>query len=82
MHLSPLGSQMSFNNMTRIENVVDWEIIAKKYRALMRDEAEESPGSGVETDTADNESEVMPNNVSAAPPWATRETSGTTIAYG
>lgn len=67
VHLSPLGSQLSFNNVTRIENVVDWEIIAKKYRALMRDEPEESISKENEADTADEESEIVPNNVSAAP---------------
>jgi hypothetical protein len=37
VHLSPLGSQVSFStsNATRIENIVDWESIAKKYRALI-----------------------------------------------
>ncbi|XP_068632382.1 serine/threonine-protein phosphatase 6 regulatory ankyrin repeat subunit B isoform X2 [Battus philenor] len=68
VHLSPLGSQLSFNNMTRIENVVDWEIIAKKYRALMRDEPDEPISKDSEADTADEESEVVPNNVAAAPP--------------
>lgn len=40
VHLSPLGSQTSFSaaNQNRIENVADWEAIAKKYRALMGDE--------------------------------------------
>ncbi|XP_017854719.1 serine/threonine-protein phosphatase 6 regulatory ankyrin repeat subunit A [Drosophila busckii] len=40
VHLSPLGSQASFSaaNQNRIENVADWEAIAKKYRALMGDE--------------------------------------------
>lgn len=53
--------------MTRIENVVDWEIIAKKYRALMRDEPEESGSNNSETDTADDTSEIIQNNVAAAP---------------
>lgn len=40
VHLSPLGSQASFSaaNQNRIENVADWEAIAKKYRALVGDE--------------------------------------------
>ncbi|KPI96846.1 Ankyrin-1 [Papilio xuthus] len=66
VHLSPLGSQLSFNNMTRIENVVDWEIIAKKYRALTRDEPEEPLTKDNEADTADEESEIVPNNIAAA----------------
>ncbi|XP_030020883.1 serine/threonine-protein phosphatase 6 regulatory ankyrin repeat subunit A isoform X1 [Manduca sexta] len=68
VHLSPLGSQLSFNNATRIENVVDWEVIAKKYRALTRDEPEEPQAVENEADTADDVSEIVPNNISAAPP--------------
>ncbi|XP_045533484.1 serine/threonine-protein phosphatase 6 regulatory ankyrin repeat subunit B [Pieris brassicae] len=68
VHLSPLGSQLSFNNMTRIENVVDWEIIAKKYRALTRDEPEEPLAKDSDTDTAESESEIVPNNIAAVPP--------------
>lgn len=36
VHLSPLGSQTSFSaaNQNRIENVADWEAIAKKYRSI------------------------------------------------
>lgn len=68
VHLSPLGSQMSFSNATKIENVVDWEIIAKKYRALMRDEPETESPKESGSETADEESEIVPNNISAAPP--------------
>ncbi|CAH0581126.1 unnamed protein product [Chrysodeixis includens] len=68
VHLSPMGSQLSFSNATKIENVVDWEVIAKKYRALMRDEPEEPVNKENEEDAADNVSEVVPNNISAAPP--------------
>lgn len=44
VHLSPLGSQTSFSaaGQGRIENVADWEAIAKKYRALVGDEEERS----------------------------------------
>lgn len=40
VHLSPLGSQTSFSaaNQNRIENVADWDAIARKYRALVGDE--------------------------------------------
>ncbi|XP_047530472.1 serine/threonine-protein phosphatase 6 regulatory ankyrin repeat subunit B [Vanessa atalanta] len=68
VHLSPLGSQLSFSNMTRIENVVDWEIIAKKYRALTRDEPDEPVNKDSETEAVDDESDIIPNNVAAAPP--------------
>ncbi|CAG9578217.1 unnamed protein product [Danaus chrysippus] len=67
VHLSPMGSQLSFSNMTRIENVVDWEIIAKKYRALTRDEPEEPVNKDSDTDTVDDESELIPNNIAAPP---------------
>lgn len=68
VHLSPLGSQLGFDNTTRIENVVDWEIIAKKYRALMRDETEEPVSSQSDTDAAETTSEIAPNNIALAPP--------------
>ncbi|CAH1403231.1 unnamed protein product [Nezara viridula] len=41
VHLSPLGSQLSFSNAaTKLENVADWEAIAKKYRALIGEQEE------------------------------------------
>lgn len=42
-------------------------MIAKKYRALMRDEPEELINRDSE-EMADTVSEVVPNNVAAAPP--------------
>ena len=46
VHLSPLGSQLSFSvSMNRIENVTDWDSIAKKYRALMGEVTETSQQS-------------------------------------
>lgn len=68
VHLSAHGSQLSFSNVTRIENVVDWEAIAKKYRALMRDEPEDITINKESEEVADTVSEVIPNNVSAPPP--------------
>ncbi|BES94180.1 Ion channel nompc [Nesidiocoris tenuis] len=51
VHLSPLGSQLSFSNSaTRIENVADWDAIAKKYRSLIG-EGEDGVAS---VDTASN----------------------------
>lgn len=35
VHLSPLGSQLSFSNAPRIDNVVDWEVVRRKYRGLV-----------------------------------------------
>ncbi|XP_058801376.1 serine/threonine-protein phosphatase 6 regulatory ankyrin repeat subunit A isoform X4 [Phymastichus coffea] len=43
VHLSPLGSQLSFNSTTRIESVVDWDAIRKKYLALTGQEPEKEP---------------------------------------
>lgn len=62
-----MGSQLSFSNITRIENVVDWEVIAKKYRALTRDEPEEPVNKDSDTDTVDDESELIPNNIAVPP---------------
>lgn len=57
VHLSPLGSQMSFAQppTTRIENVADWEAIAKKYRSLNGGDAEDS---GSLRDSEDNASHL------------------------
>lgn len=56
VHLSPLGSQLSFAQHagTRIENVVDWDAIAKKYRLLFGGEPEET--GSVHTESGDNQS--------------------------
>lgn len=70
VHLSPLGSQAGFEHVTRIENVVDWEVIAKKYRALMRDEPDDLALKDSDTEAAeDAASGVVPNNVALAPTW-------------
>lgn len=42
-HLSPLGSQLSFGNTVKIDNVVDWEVVRRKYRDLYGEEVEEKP---------------------------------------
>lgn len=60
MHLSPLGSQQSFSNTTRIENVVDWDTIAKRYRALWRDSSDSSGKSDSE-DVTSTASDVAPS---------------------
>lgn len=73
VHLSPLGSQLSFGNTTRIENVADWESIAKKYRALMGD-VEENKGrdtAAISTESVviSNDSEILlQNNVNSINP--------------
>lgn len=71
VHLSPLGSQLSFGQhpSTRIENVVDWDTIAKKYRSLF---GVESDGSSIQTEsenksnTSDAAQTNAPNTVNAA----------------
>lgn len=75
VHLSPLGSQVSFAtaSATRIENVVDWVQIANKYRALMGDLEETGSMSHTEGDEKSNNSELptaavaaqMGNNINA-----------------
>lgn len=66
VHLSPLGSQLSFGQPpgTRIENVVDWESIAKKYRLLFGGEPEETGSTHTE---ADNQSNTSGDGAHAAP---------------
>ncbi|KAL0113193.1 hypothetical protein PUN28_012405 [Cardiocondyla obscurior] len=43
VHLSPLGSQLSFGNAVKIDNVVDWEVVRRKYRDLYGEKIEEKP---------------------------------------
>lgn len=43
VHLSPLGSQLSFSNTVKIDNVVDWEVVRRKYRDLYGEKIEEKP---------------------------------------
>ena len=64
VHLSPLGSQVSFTtvNTTRIENVADWDAISKKYRALVGGDADDS-GS-----MRDSEVETASQGTEAAAP--------------
>ncbi|KAK6636040.1 hypothetical protein RUM43_009692 [Polyplax serrata] len=78
VHLSPLGSQMSFGNATRIENVADWETIAKKYRALMGESSDDRGREhGNQDVTASTITLAENNNNNTATPTAT--TTATTI---
>lgn len=43
VHLSPLGSQLSFRNTVKIDNIVDWEVVRRKYRDLYGEKIEEKP---------------------------------------
>lgn len=70
VHLSPLGSQLSFGQPsgTRIESVVDWESIAKKYRLLFGGEPEETGSTHTESDNQSNTSGDAQHPAPAAPP--------------
>ncbi|XP_046610474.1 serine/threonine-protein phosphatase 6 regulatory ankyrin repeat subunit B isoform X1 [Neodiprion virginianus] len=72
VHLSPLGSQLSFNNATRIENVVDWDAIRKKYLALTGNEPEKEVEKDEKDDENENEDENRPtaSNASTVPATA------------
>lgn len=68
VHLSPLGSQLSFSNAaTRIENIADWETIANKYRALIGEQLaleNQQQGSGDNTDeNTEGEGGIVSNSV-------------------
>lgn len=64
VHLSPLGSQLSFSiTMTRIENVTDWDSIAKKYRALMGEVTETSQQSADDEEGAASALAESNNNI-------------------
>lgn len=64
MHLSPLGSQLSFGQLaaTRIETVCDWDAIAKKYRSLFGGEAEDTGSNRTEADNQSNASDAAQAN--------------------
>jgi len=64
VHLSPLGSQLSFSvSMNRIENVTDWDTIAKKYRALMGEVTETSQQSADDEEGAASGLAESNNNI-------------------
>lgn len=64
MHLSPLGSQLSFGQLagTRIETVVDWDAIAKKYRSLFGVDPEDTGSTHTEADNQSNTSDTAQAN--------------------
>lgn len=64
VHLSPLGSQLSFGQLaaTRIESVVDWDAIAKKYRSLFGVDPDDTGSTHTETDNQSNTSDAAPAN--------------------
>lgn len=72
VHLSPLGSQLSFNNATRIETVVDWDSIRKKYFALTGSEPEKEIEKEEKDEENENDEENEPtaSNASTVPATA------------
>ncbi|XP_015591539.1 serine/threonine-protein phosphatase 6 regulatory ankyrin repeat subunit A isoform X3 [Cephus cinctus] len=69
VHLSPLGSQLSFNSVTRIESVVDWDSIRKKYLALTGNEPEKDVEKDEKEEEDQNEEEhgATASNASTVP---------------
>jgi len=49
VHLSPLGSQLSFSNAVRIDNVVDWDVVRRKYRDLYGEQDDKAVEENKET---------------------------------
>lgn len=71
VHLSPLGSQLSFHSATRIENVVDWDSIRKKYLILTGNEPEKDDAEKEEKsdgDEKEDENGATSSNVSTTLP--------------
>lgn len=60
VHLSPLGSQLSFNSATRLESVVDWDSIRKKYLALSGNEPEKEADKDTKNEDDEKEDENVP----------------------
>ena len=62
VRLSPFGSQLSVVNAVKIENVVDWEAIARKYRNITGEDQipfkEKMPNSGNMDDALTEESSI------------------------
>lgn len=63
IHMSPLGSQMSFTGVQKIETVVDWDSIRKKYLALFSIE----PEGNLERDEKDLDENEEETGGAAAP---------------
>lgn len=62
MHLSPLGSQLSFSNTTRVETVVDWDMVRRKWRELHGDTADKmtlDPGYAKDDDTETDSQQLL-----------------------
>ena len=71
VHLSPLGSQLSFNSATRIESVVDWDSIRKKYLALSGNEPEKEADKDAKNEDDENEDDNAPTASNSTVPTTT-----------
>ncbi|XP_053979050.1 transient receptor potential cation channel subfamily M member 2-like [Hylaeus anthracinus] len=49
LRTSPLESQLSLKDSTRIENIVDWDIVRRKYRVRFGSEIEKPPSEDAST---------------------------------
>lgn len=67
VHLSPLGSQLSFSNVVRIDNVVDWEAVRRKYRDLYGEKIEKHSEESKEHAEHDPPAATLENSLVAVP---------------
>lgn len=67
VHLSPLGSQLSFSNAVRIDNVVDWEAVRRKYRDLYGDKIEKHAEDSKESAEHEPSSAALESSLTGVP---------------
>ncbi|CAK9795072.1 Transient receptor potential-gamma protein [Anthophora quadrimaculata] len=77
VHLSPLGSQLSFSNAIRIDNVVDWEAVRRKYRDLYGEKIEKHVEESKETTEHDPLPTALESSLTGVP--AGNQTAPTSI---
>lgn len=73
LHLSPHGSQLNFaqDAGTRIENIVVWDAIVKKYRLLFGGEPDETGSVQTDSDDLSNTSGDAQDETPIAQPVST-----------
>ncbi|XP_026668221.1 serine/threonine-protein phosphatase 6 regulatory ankyrin repeat subunit A isoform X2 [Ceratina calcarata] len=67
VHLSPLGSQLSFSNAVRIDNVVDWDAVRKKYRDLYGEKVDKQVEESKESTEHDHSLSNLENSLAGLP---------------
>ncbi|KZC09786.1 PREDICTED: transient receptor potential cation channel subfamily M member 5-like [Dufourea novaeangliae] len=77
VHLSPLGSQLSFSNAVRIDNVVDWEAVRRKYRDLYGEKVEKHAEESKESTEHETFTATLENTLVA--PTAGNQAAPTTV---